>query len=825
MGGKVYDRRPLVVDRDPTRQLAVEAGKFPKPDPIDLVTAFANALNEYGLQAFEDVTGLDLTGLKAALDRLKSLLGGIDLFDGDAFDRAEAIAQFIASIPAGLIGTDWGALLGKLTGGGGALPEPAEALDQLAKFFRINLGAPITPGRLPLLPLSHISAVNPNLLTDGGFDDEATLAPFDDWDWDDTDGRTKPGCAYTVADGTTHTIYSNAIEVGETDTLDVEAWVDWIGLATNGAAPLTVAISAYRADRTLIGGMPARVAQAGGAGDSATWQRLHFEEWPVPEDAEYVVLELTVAAWATAGIVRFDDALVRKTGTMPQSFVSGLAGALQNAADRVQGVINQVWTGITRQVLDGPKNLTDLFEVLGAIPAGNVGGVGGLGTMAATIAETWTQLWGGFARNIELGGKSIADAANAAADVAETADQAVQVGEWNNAILGIRNNKGYASGMDATGVASFGTVFPASSTPAGDPPFMTITAAAVPVAFWLAETDDTRGAVGFYCRGNANITAFYIDVYRVVGNTLTYLHTSPDLFPFLSPAASGWLPVTYNMLTANRPTVAHGDQLAFGLRLQGTGSIDVACAYGWMGPDNTKPVRRPAAQRDANTFGTIALGSLTWSGHIPLLSVSIVEGDVAPPFYAPRTTEFLPGLGQVYDIPTWAKYLDVVTLGGAGGGKGGNGGDTRPGYGGGAGLWATETLVRGVDFPANATQIVLDVGTGGAGGGKEQNGQNGTASGRRAISGGKAALVAAAGAGATQYGSGTDPNSTGRAPGNISFAGKPYVGGQGGAGGRPGGNGGDPGAGGGGGYGGIYTVGYAGGDGGRGAGWVTARST
>ena len=106
MGGKVYDRRTLVVDRDPSRQLAVEVGKFPKPDPIDLVTAFANALNEYGLQAFEDVTGLDLTGLKAALDRLKSLLGGIDLFDGDAFDRAEAIAQFIASIPAGLIGTD-----------------------------------------------------------------------------------------------------------------------------------------------------------------------------------------------------------------------------------------------------------------------------------------------------------------------------------------------------------------------------------------------------------------------------------------------------------------------------------------------------------------------------------------------------------------------------------------------------------------------------------------------------------------------------------------------------------------------------------------------
>ncbi|AHJ86572.1 minor tail protein [Mycobacterium phage Jolie2] len=821
MGGKVYDRRTLIVDRDPSHQLAVEAGNFPKPNPIDLVKAFANALEEYGLEALETVTGLDLTGLKAALDRLKALLGGIDLFDGDAFDRAAAIAQFIASIPAGLISTDWGALLGKL---GGGLPAPDQALDQLAKFFRINLGAPIGSGRLPLIPLSHIRAVNPNLLTDGSFDDEDTLAPFDDWDWDDTDGRTKPGCAYTVADGTTHTIYSNPIEVGPLDELDVEVWADWIGLATNGASPLSMAIAAHRADGSLIGGMPAVVAQAGGAGNSANWVRLHLEEWPVPDDAKYVILELTVAAWATAGIVRFDDAVLRKTGSMPQSYVSGLAGALQGAADRVQGVINQIWTGVTRQALDGPKQLGDLFEALGNIPAVSIAGVGGMANMVETIAETWSQLWGGFAREIGLGGKSIADAANAASTVAEAADQAVQVGEWNNAILGIRDNKGFSSGMDKTAVASFGTVMPASSTPTGDPPFMTITAAAVPIAFWTAETDDTRGAVGWYSRGNANITAFYVDVYRVNGNTLTYSHTSPDLVPFLTPASSGWLPVTYNMLTADRQTVAHGDQLAFGFRLQGTGSIDIACAYGWMGPDNTKPVRRPSAQRSANTFGTISLSSLTWSGHIPLVSVSIVEGDVAPPFYTPRTTEFAtPGAAQVYQIPTWAKYLDVVVIGGGGGGHGGNGGNGAPGNGGGAGTWATETLVRGVDFPANAAQIVLDVGAGGNAGPREANGSAGGASGRRAIPGGKAALVAAAGAGGVGYSGQID----GQAAPSITWAGRNYVGGNGGGfvnanNGSPGGA---PGGGGGGGGGGIYTVAWPGGAGGRGGGWVTARAT
>lgn len=70
MAGKVYDRNPLVVDRDPSRTLAVEVGKFAKPNPIDLAASFGQALLDYGLEAFKNVTGIDLTGWTSFLDGL-----------------------------------------------------------------------------------------------------------------------------------------------------------------------------------------------------------------------------------------------------------------------------------------------------------------------------------------------------------------------------------------------------------------------------------------------------------------------------------------------------------------------------------------------------------------------------------------------------------------------------------------------------------------------------------------------------------------------------------------------------------------------------------
>lgn len=76
MGGKVYDRKPLVVDRDPSKTLAVEVGKFNKPNPVDLALAFGNALLDYGLDAFKNVTGIDLKSWTSFLDDLPGFDAG-----------------------------------------------------------------------------------------------------------------------------------------------------------------------------------------------------------------------------------------------------------------------------------------------------------------------------------------------------------------------------------------------------------------------------------------------------------------------------------------------------------------------------------------------------------------------------------------------------------------------------------------------------------------------------------------------------------------------------------------------------------------------------
>lgn len=819
MSGKVHDRLPLVVDRSPAKQLAVEVGKFKPLDPIALVTAFANALEEYGLEALEQVTGLDLTGLKQALDNLEALLGGVNLFAGGAFNPAAAVAQFFQSIPAAVLatlgGANWGDLLAKLTGGATGGDDP---LDALAKFFRIELGAPITAGRLPLIPLAHIRDVQPELLNDPSFDHEETLIGFPDWDWDDSTGRTRPGCAYTMADGQTHTLHSNAIEVGPDDELNLSVYAQWVGLVVTGAGAVQLAIASYRADHSLIGGGPVVVASAGGSGSSG-WVQLSATEWPVPDDAAYVVLELTLTTAATAGALRFDDGSVTKTGQLPQSYVSGLVAQLTAITARIQDVLNKGWNAVfgdEEGVID--RTADEFAEALKNIPAANVIGVGAA-NMVDTITDICDNVWRGFTRQGGAG-KSIADVANAATNTSETADTGLQVGEWNNAVLGIRDNTPLSGGVDPTAVA----MFDRPQAIGGDLPFLTVTSAAVPIAFWTSPNDAKRGSIQFVGRLSGSVTAFYLDYYSVDKTTqaVTLLHSSPDQVPKLT---AGWGNIRYDMAANLRVDTAHGDVLAVGFRLTGTGNVQIAGRLDnatWPS-DATQIPRRPSASRAG--VGNTTLAALTWSGDTPWFALGIVEGDVAPPFFAPRTTQIGAAGAWSYEIPTWANFVDRITCSDGGGGAGGNGGVGIAGEGGDAGIWQVETLVRGVDFPTAGATLAGTIGNGGNGGARETNGGSGAGVTRNAIDDGKAAMTTPGGAAGTGEGTDTD-YVRGDSPGNFVFRGVTYIGGGRANGGSGNGEAGQPaGGGGGGGAGGFYTVAWPGGKGARGDVWLVARQT
>ena len=181
----------------------------------------------------------------------------------------------------------------------GAL-NPVNALSALANFFRIELGGLIPSFRLPLLPLSHIRNINPNLLTDGSFDYEASLLGFDDWDYDDVDGKAKAGCAYTVADGNTHILHSNPIEANPGDRFDVEVYTRWLSL-TSTAGSIRLAMSAYDASKALISTTVLDSTQ--GTGTVAGWAtKLSGANWAPPANTDYVVMELQVTTGASAGV-------------------------------------------------------------------------------------------------------------------------------------------------------------------------------------------------------------------------------------------------------------------------------------------------------------------------------------------------------------------------------------------------------------------------------------------------------------------------------------------------------------------------------------------
>ena len=309
----------------------------------------------------------------------------------------------------------------------GAL-NPVNALSALANFFRIELGGLIPSFRLPLLPLSHIRNISPNLLTDGSFDYEASLLGFDDWDYDDVDGKAKAGCAYTVADGNTHILHSNPIEADPGDRFDVEIYTRWLSL-TSTAGSIRLAMSAYDASKALISTTVLDSTQ--GTGTVAGWAtKLSGANWAPPANTDYVVMELQVTTGASAGVVKFDDASVRKVGVFPKSFVSGLVGALQSAADNLQGLVNAVGGkagAFLSDVIERLKNLNPL-GIFDAIGIGNIGQLpaidlhqvlnlpdmlGDLGDNVADVFDDvrdgWNRMWAGFFRQPGATGKNAAD--------------------------------------------------------------------------------------------------------------------------------------------------------------------------------------------------------------------------------------------------------------------------------------------------------------------------------------------------------------------------------------------------------------------------------
>jgi hypothetical protein len=496
-------------------------------------------------------------------------------------------------------------------------------------------------------------------------------------------------------------------------------------------------------------------------------------------------------------------------GNIGQSMVTGLNTAL--------GDLNTMWNqlgDIVRGVVVVP-----ITEAVGHFQEWWAATVGRIQEAFDDAADFAGDLWAGLLRTFGLGPKSSSDVSNAAADLSKKAKDSIDLGEWNNAILGVRNNKSIMQGVDETEESTFllSDLFNGSATP----PNIGVTSAAVPVAFWRASEWAKKGFISWFGQGVTNVTGLYVDIYKMnyTSSVMELIHSSANI---VGLADATWRYLVYYLPEAGRFEVLPGDVIGIALRVTGAGTHSVgAKSAPWLPGHPTVVPAKPSATRTG--VGNLPFASITYSTDLPWFGIGIVEGDTPPLFFTPRTEAFSAAGANTYAIPSWANQLDVVMVGAGGGGRGGNNVGVH-GMGGDAGVWVGETLVRGVDFPVGATTITINVGTGGAGSAVAAPGGGGTASSRSAIASGKAAFSASGGAG----GIGLNTSlSLGKSPGNFTYGGTTFIGGstaasnsmsQGQAGKTPGG-------GGGGGAGNFLAGGWSGGAGGRGSAWVTARQS
>jgi len=531
-----------------------------------------------------------------------------------------------------------------------------------------------------------------------------------------------------------------------------------------------------------------------------------------------------VAAWnafiSNTPLADVFSGLENLVSSVQEALEEAIGDAVEALQSVIQQILNKSWDAIfgdDEGLID--RTADDLAEALKNIPAINVIGVGAA-NMVDTITDILDNFWRGLTR-LSGSGKSIADVANAAMETTTRADTAMEIGEWNNAVLGLRNNKSLMEGVDETEEANFTLekLWGVGSDPVAA---YAASSSSFPVAYWRATEDSVKGFISWFGRGVTDVSAIYLDVYKAnyEDETWELIYTSPDV----SGAASGsWQYLIHHIDEEDRFQVVSGDVLGVAWRVVGTGTHSIAgIPIAGMPEHPTIHPKKPVSARSGS--GDLAFSSTSYSANtVPWFGMGIAAGDIPIPYFAPRKTAYSGAGTYTYTIPASATHLDVVLLGAGGGGHGGNPiVPTAPGEGGDAGSWSAETLVRGVDFPVDATSLTIVVGGGGSAGPWNSPGGTGGSTRRQAISGGKAQTTAAGGAG----GSSQNPAlSGGDSPGNYTYNGVTYIGG-GGAASPPfsnGAKGSAPGGGGGGGAGGTWGVAWTGGAGADGAAWITAR--
>ncbi|QFG04607.1 minor tail protein [Mycobacterium phage Keziacharles14] len=297
-----------------------------------------------------------------ALQGFKGLLPGVpdSAFD-TVIDAVEAVMGALNGEPLFFKNSDWQAFLDQIKGAlGGTIQDLIDKFDQTKEQaiqlvkdlltglsnatdgdlfdFLNSLGGVFTgiinPNQLPMIPISHLGDWAANLLPRGEMDGAVSIDGNGEWFFDPTvfngaAGRTTPGSAKTVADGTTKEILSeDLVFVTEGQKINVTGFLRHVGLTATGS-PLEVGLQTYSdLAGTVSVSRPTLYAPTSPTGTASGWLSV-LGNYTVPSTVKTFRVRLTVKPTATAGDVHFDRVMPHKTGLLGRNLVDGLEDRLQ----------------------------------------------------------------------------------------------------------------------------------------------------------------------------------------------------------------------------------------------------------------------------------------------------------------------------------------------------------------------------------------------------------------------------------------------------------------------------------------------------------------
>lgn len=292
------------------------------------------------------------TFLKTA--NLQSLTGGVlNTLWGLLNDGAEGISKTLADVLTS-VGDFVQGLVPAITGTPGAISigdistwaEGVLTKGLTWPDFKTYFGE-IPESILGVLPVSNINLINPELMTQGGFDTSVTLAAGTGWAWDGTTTNSgSGGSAKVTGNGTARALYSNqSIAVAPGDKLFVSCYVKSTG--TVGTNAITLSVVEF-SGTTVASTQSAGAAIAARAG-SSTFVQIGSTPtvgtaYTVPAGVTSIRVKVAVTAGAASGSsVWFDDISVKKTGLLSGSWMQGVLGTM---IEDLQAAIDQLVQGI-----------------------------------------------------------------------------------------------------------------------------------------------------------------------------------------------------------------------------------------------------------------------------------------------------------------------------------------------------------------------------------------------------------------------------------------------------------------------------------------------